>query len=81
MANAQHYAGLGALAGCSAKLIHDGRWIDCQLAELTADGASVETHCALKPGDPIVACISDVGAIPGAVKTIVDGRFAIEFAR
>ena len=72
---------LGALSGRSAKLILNGQWIECRLSQLTAAGASVEAAGALKLGYKVVACISEVGAIPGAVTEYVNGQFAIRFAR
>ena len=68
-----------ALVGCEARLILGGEWLDCWLAELTPRGAVLEIDRPLPIGEKVVACIGEVGAMPGVVSEVGGGLCEIAF--
>lgn len=68
-----------ALVGCEARIIQDGEWRRCRLAEISPRGALLEMEDAPPVGEQVVACISEVGALAGTVEETSDGRCAIAF--
>jgi|GEM_PF-2268444 len=69
-----------ALIGCEARLIRSGEWLRCWLEEITPSGARVVVDHAVAVGERVVACIGEVGAMPGTVSEASDGRCAISFS-
>ena len=64
-----------------ARLIAAGEWTSCRLHEVTPEAAVLETDRPLGVGDPVVACIADVGALAGVVSANDGGKISVKFKR
>lgn len=62
-----------------AKLIVGGRWRACALTDIDEAGAALLGDLDVKAGEAVVACIADVGALPGRISHSDSGRVIVEF--
>jgi len=69
------------LVGAPARLIVAGEWRDCRLKEITPAEAVLETAGALAVGDAVVACVTELGALPGVVNAAAGDEVSITFTR
>lgn len=67
------------LVGRAARLIAGGEWTDVRLAEISPRAARFETDRPFGVGDPVVACIAEVGALAGVVETVDGGSCSVVF--
>lgn len=68
------------LVGHSAKLIVNGQWGAGRVTEISHTGARFQAEILVEKGDAIVACISEVGALPGVIEACGDGEVRIAFS-
>lgn len=69
------------LEGASARLIVAGEWRKCQLKEITPSTAVVETEGGVEVGETVVACVTELGALPGVVDAADGQQLSITFTR
>jgi len=75
------YDGNRNLVGAPARLIVAGEWRDCRLKQITPVEALFEIEVALGVGDAVVACVTELGALPGTVKAAEGDEISISFTR
>lgn len=63
----------------SAKLIIDGKWTECAISELSEGRAAFAGPVAADQGTTVIACIAEVGALPGHVMESGNGTVMVEF--
>lgn len=62
-----------------AKLIIAGEWRACALTDIDQSGAALLGDLNVEAGAAVVACIADVGALPGRISHSYSGRVIVEF--
>ena len=68
------------IVGSPARVIRQGEWRPCEVRELTPDRALLLLEDSLEIGERIVACVRDVGALAGTVKSVQNGSCEVSFA-
>ena len=66
-------------AANNAKLIINGKWTDCALAELGEGRAAFSGAISAVKGADVIACIAEVGTLSGYVTEAGNGAVTIEF--
>lgn len=69
------------LVGAPARLIVAGEWRDCRLKEITLEEAVIETEGTLGVGEAVVACVTELGALPAVVNAAEGDEISITFTR